>query len=74
MRKISLDVNALRVESFETGEKDGERGTVKGYFSQFTCPQTQCGDQCLSGPMPCFPTEAFTNGQVACVCNDTGRE
>jgi hypothetical protein len=74
MRKISLDVNTLRVESFQT-EKDtaGERGTVNGYYSVFSCPQTQCGEECLSGPNPCQPSRAWTNGQVACLCNDTGR-
>ena len=73
MRKISLDVNALQVESFDT-EKDasGERGTVNGYYSQFSCPMTQCGADCLSGPRPCQPTHAWTDGQVACLCNDTG--
>ncbi len=72
MRKISLDVDALAVESFDTVEdtKDGE-GTVHGYYTQFTCPQTQCGEQCLSGPRPCYPTEAWTNGQVACFCNNS---
>jgi hypothetical protein len=35
MRKISLDVDALKVESFDT-EKRGaeERGTVRGYFTR----------------------------------------
>ena len=74
MRKISLDMNALRVESFETGDgKAKERGTVEGYYSLFTCPMTQCGNECLSGPRPCQPTYAWTNGQVACLCNDTGQ-
>lgn len=72
MRKICLDVSALEVESFDTVDEKGEkRGTVQGYITQFTCPQTQCGEQCLSGPMPCFPTEAWTDGQVACFCNDS---
>jgi hypothetical protein len=74
MRKISLDVDALRVETFETEDDPSKvRGTVEGHGpTQFTCPRTQCGEDCLSGPMPCFPTEAWTNGQVACFCNDTG--
>jgi hypothetical protein len=74
MRKISLDVNELRVESFETGDgKAKERGTVEGYYSLFTCPMTQCGAECLSGPRPCQPSAAWTDGQVACLCNDTSR-
>jgi len=73
MRKINLDVNALRVDSFDTeGDKAAARGTVQAYITQITCPRTQCGEQCLSGPNPCFPTEAWTNGQVACYCNNTG--
>ena len=71
MRKVSLDVNALRVESFKTEDDKKERGTVHGYYTQFTCPQTQCGDQCLSGPMPCQPTYAWTNGHMACVCDNS---
>jgi hypothetical protein len=72
MRKISLDVNALRVESFDTDDQKAKaRGTVRGYYTQFTCPQTQCGNECLSGPNPCYQTEAWTNGQVACLCNQS---
>lgn len=79
MRKISLDVNALRVESFETADDTAKgRGTVEGrgdnpYNSLFTCPMTQCGEECLSGPNPCQPSAAWTNGQMACLCNDTSR-
>jgi len=71
MRKVSLDVSELRVESFETESAVKERGTVHGYLSQFTCPRTQCGEECPSGPQSCFPTEAFTDGQIACYCNGT---
>ena len=74
MRKITLDVNALRVESFETVDESKARGTVQGYYTQVTCPQTQCGAQCPSGPMPCHDTVAWTNGQVACFCNDGTRD
>ena len=77
MRKISLDVNSLQVESFETADdKAKERGTVEGrsdnpYNSWYTCPETRCGEECLSGPHPCQPSAAWTDGQVACLCNDT---
>jgi hypothetical protein len=75
MRKISLNVNELRVESFET-EKDGEakRGTVHGHVTQFVgclgtdAGYTRCGQQCLSGFRPCEPTDAWTNGEVMCYC------
>ena len=74
MRKISLDVDALKVETFETEDAAEERGTVHGYYTQFSCPRTQCGAECPSGPAPCYPTLAWTNGQVACFCDDTTRE
>ncbi|HST58695.1 MAG TPA: hypothetical protein VLK84_08410 [Longimicrobium sp.] len=70
MRKISLDVNELRVESFETVDgKSDERGTVHGYYTQFTCPRTQCGNQCPSGPNPCGGSQAWTDGVNACPCS-----
>jgi len=69
MRKISLNVSELRVESFETEKDDAaKRGTVHGYVTQFTCPQTMCGQQCLSGWRPCQPTDAWTDGQMMCFC------
>lgn len=54
------------------------RGTVEGhsdnpYNSWYTYPATRCGEECLSGPNPCQPSAAWTNGQVACLCNDTSR-
>lgn len=77
MRKISLDVNSLQVESFQTADQAKGRGTVEGrsdhpeYPSWATCPETRCGEHCLSGPNPCQPSNAWTNGQIACLCNDT---
>ena len=70
MRKINLNVSELRVESFETEKDDAtKRGTVHGHGpTQFTCPQTMCGQQCLSGWRPCQPTDAWTNGQMMCFC------
>jgi hypothetical protein len=69
MRKISLDVNELRVETFETEKDDSStRGTVHGHISELTCPRTGCGQQCLSGWRPCQPTDAWTDGEVMCYC------
>jgi hypothetical protein len=74
MRKISLNVSSLQVESFETADdKAKERGTVQGHASWYTCPLTMCGADCLSGPNPCQPSAAWTDGMVACLCNDTSR-
>ena len=81
MRKISLDLNALRVESFDTSGGDAkERGTVHGNSyvnSDQTCPcpntyvtcETECGAYCPSGPAPgCDWSVAFTDGYAACMC------
>lgn len=82
MRKISLDVSTLKVESFETEKGDAaKRGTVHGHVSQFggcglsyaTCPNTQCGNQCLSGWRPCQPTDAWTDGEMMCYCGGSGQ-
>jgi hypothetical protein len=75
MRKISLDVDALKVESFETAERGAEeRGTVRANFTRYyevTCRATYCGAQCPSGPHPCEGSYAWTDGMAACLCNDT---
>jgi hypothetical protein len=80
MRKISLDVSKLRVESFDTASGDpAKRGTVQGYATQlYTCQQTnagytQCGQQCLSGWRPCQPTDAWTDGEMMCYCGGSGQ-
>jgi len=74
MANISLDANELRVESFETEDGDAKlRGTVNGQASIFTCPRTQCGAECPSGPHPCETSYAWTDGVNACPCEDTGR-
>jgi hypothetical protein len=70
MRKLTLDVNALAVESFGTARDEGARGTVRGHDSLdpggtgggdscgLTCPATcrpSCGDTCF---WTCAPTGA----------------
>lgn len=43
MKKLTLSVDALRVESFPTGEADAwQRGTVRGNASESTCAQRDC--------------------------------
>ena len=67
MRKIRLDVDALKVESFETAKRDGaDRGTVR---ANATGVQTHC-DHCLSGPYPCERSYAITDGVAVCPCGD----
>jgi hypothetical protein len=78
MRKISLDVDALKVESFDTSATGvEERGTVRGYFTRgywATCRETYCGAECPSGPVSCEGSYAWTDGMAACLCNDTTNE
>jgi len=68
MRKISLDVDALKVESFATAERGAEkRGTVRANASAL---QTRCG-ACPSGPGPCEASYAVTDGVAVCPCDGT---
>jgi len=67
MRKISLDVDALEVESFDTAARGADdRGTVR---ANATGVQTHC-DQCLSGPFPCERSYAMSDGVAVCQCAD----
>jgi hypothetical protein len=69
MRKINFDVDSLVVESFET-EGGGAKDETDAYNSVFTCPRTMCGAACPSGLVQwCEGSYAWTNGQVACLCN-----
>ena len=34
MRKLQLDIDTLRVDTFETGAEKDESGTVRGHWSQ----------------------------------------
>lgn len=57
MKKIQLKLEALAVESFETAEEPGERGTVKGhqvYTRLANCTATTCP------PYHCFCTEDYS--------------
>jgi hypothetical protein len=73
MKKLRLDVEALRVESFATGRGGGPAGTVHGFnhtrnnhatcgfqntcVNELTCYQT-CGDTCKC---------AVTQPEVSCL-------
>ena len=60
MKKISLQLDSLLVESFETTSGlAGSRGTVRGHVSETTCHQRLC--DCETNGMECE-----TDG-----CNDT---
>lgn len=47
MKKLSLDLGALKVESFDTFVAESDRGTVRANGSCFTwsCPPGTCGAQ-----------------------------
>lgn len=44
MRKLRMDVDALKVESFVTGGEDSNGRTVKGHDSTTDCGATDSGD------------------------------
>lgn len=59
MRKLQLDVSELKVESFETSDAAGERGTVHGHVSprcvtNYTCnpANNTCGEVESCGAWP----------------------
>lgn len=58
MKKLMLDMDALKVESFELADESGSaRGTVKGAALP-TFILSGCASACMqSGPRPCFATE-----------------
>jgi hypothetical protein len=67
MAKIRLDLDALSVESFDTGAGRDHRGTVRGHACTVggTCYQRYC-DITWGGPGTCAATE------VNCSAGGTG--
>jgi hypothetical protein len=59
MKKLSLDVDALRVESFQTAPAEPVRGTVAGHLATFGPPcataarGSTCAATCSSGDTVC---------------------
>jgi len=51
MRKLTLQLDALRVDSFETGLAEHLRGTVRGHDTRET-------EFCPTPFSPCKPTQA----------------
>lgn len=58
MKKLSLDLGALRVESFETDTEPGARGTVHGHtWPNWPCVHTDWGPTCPpTGDPSCYET------------------
>jgi hypothetical protein len=46
MRKLSLNVNDLQVESFDTSTLERERGTIRGHGPSESCLTDICGYGC----------------------------
>lgn len=79
-RKLSLDLDALVVETFETENTPGGRGTVRAHAYTDTCGQRVCGIPtgggvtCNSCQVTCLDTcEASCQGTCEFTCNtETG--
>jgi hypothetical protein len=67
MRKLTLDMDALEIQSFETAEKGEERGTVRAASTDAgdcTVGWTGYGNLCPSTPdmaCPIEPPRRFTD-------------
>jgi len=71
MRKISLDVDALEVESFATAERGAEkRGTVHGHSFPLSCLRTRNDPTCDEYCYPQTVEGEYTCGQY--ICNTDG--
>ena len=53
MKKLRLDPDALRIESFEASDGEARPGTVRGH--EGTYGET-CITQCATGPCECMIT------------------
>jgi len=68
MRKLKLDVHALRVESFESSAPHGPLGTVRGNAGTYECSaELICTDDTCRGAESCAVTNCLT-----CLCPHTG--
>ncbi|MBV9107774.1 MAG: pinensin family lanthipeptide [Gemmatimonadetes bacterium] len=60
MRKLSLEIDDLQVDSFETGLGSDRRGTVRGHDTRVT-------EFCMTPYSPCKPTTGCPT-RVATTC------
>ena len=67
MKKLSLTLDALRVESFDTGRTEDHRGTVRGYDVTASCvaPQATCGGSCMD-PATCVDNSCMCDSVPDC--------
>ena len=52
MKKLTLELDSLRVESFETAADARLRGTVRGNDSYTVSPYPSCARTCGASPPP----------------------
>lgn len=75
MKKIKLDLDALNVETFETGKDKVKReGTVRAHANTFDSSPTcnggsTCWDSCdgVCGSYFCVPTDGNSCQQATCI-------
>jgi hypothetical protein len=66
MKKLSLDLNGLRIETFATANRETARGTVAGHdATNHTC-EFSCGGTC--GILPDTTTTARAATYPDCQC------
>jgi hypothetical protein len=74
MRKLKLDAEALRVETFVPAEGVRESGTVRGHATWDTCIDAPCEPDLSIDPCGPAPTAAVTCGYTCgntCSCGCT---
>lgn len=68
MKKLTLDIDALEVESFAVKVDEEQRGTVEMHYPTATCDQS-CGGTCASCVATCYNTCPNTCWQTCATCN-----
>ena len=67
MKKFRLDLESVRVESFETSDLEAQRGTVQGHISvAVSCYDTDC---CSDLSDCCPPDTSYCSDQWSACCN-----
>lgn len=83
MRKLQLDVESLKVDSFAMADEPNERGTVYGRSGQYYCDTHygSCQGTCVQGCTgpncndtfysTCVSGCSWTNGEDTCIQPET---
>lgn len=80
MRKIRLDIDDLKVESFDTAKGEKQTGTVHGHeysewegcgpISDGVSACATCDEGCPQDTSTCFASCRMTNGYQVCIRPD----